>query len=207
MRNRSIARAIKVGIGTILAVVVLFFVFSWIAEYRPAGRETTLYDKTEPEYLPDTLTVVSWNIGYAGLGDNMDFFYDGGRRVRDSRARTAQNLQEIIRTLCKYKDVEILEGHMMPDHVHLLISIPPKTSVSSFMGYLKGKSALMMFDKHANLKYKFGNRHFWAEGYYVSTVGLNESTIRKYIEDQEKHDIALDKLSVKEYEDPFKGSK
>lgn len=99
MRNRSIARAIKVGIGTILAVVVLFFVFSWIAEYRPAGRETTLYDKTGPEYLPDTLTVVSWNIGYAGLGDNMDFFYDGGRRVRDSRTRTAQNLQEIIRTL------------------------------------------------------------------------------------------------------------
>ena len=117
-----------------------------------------------------------------------------------------RDLQEIIRTLCKYKGVEIREGNMMPDHVHLLLSIPPKTSVSSFMGYLKGKSALMMFDKHANLKYKFGNRHFWAEGYYVSTVGLNESTIRKYIEEQEKHDIALDKLSVKEYEDPFKGS-
>lgn len=94
---------------------------------------------------------------------------------------------------------------MMIDHVHLLLSIPPKMSVSSFMGYLKGKSALMMFEKHANLKYKFGNRHFWAEGYYVSTVGLNEATIRKYIEDQEKHDIALDKLSVREYEDPFKG--
>ena len=78
---------------------------------------------------------------------------------------------------------------------------------SSFMGYLKGKSALMIFDKHANLKYKFGNRHFWAEGYYVSTVGLNEATIKKYIEDQEKHDIALDKLSVREYTDPFKGSK
>lgn len=76
-------------------------------------------------------------------------------------------------------------------------------SVSSFMGYLKGKSALMMFEKHANLKYKFGNRHFWAEGYYVSTVGLNESTIRKYIQDQEKADIAMDKLSVKEYTDPF----
>ena len=73
------------------------------------------------------------------------------------------------------------------------------------MGYLKGKSALMIFDKHANLKYKFGNRHFWAEGYYVSTVGLNEATIKKYIQDQEKHDIAMDKLSVKEYEDPFKG--
>ena len=102
----------------------------------------------------------------------------------------------------------------MPDHVHLLLSIPPKYSVSQIMGYLKGKSALMMFDKHANLKYKFGNRHFWAEGYYVSTVGLNEATIKKYIQEQEKndialdkHDIALDKLSVKEYEDPFKGSK
>ena len=92
----------------------------------------------------------------------------------------------------------------MPDHVHMLVSIPPKLSVSSFMGYLKGKSALMMFDKHANLKYKFGNRHFWSEGYYVSIVGLNEATIRKYIQEQEAHDIALDKLSVKEYEDPFK---
>ena len=118
-----------------------------------------------------------------------------------------ESLQEIIRTLCRYKGVEILEGHMMPDHVHLLLSIPPKMSVSSFMGYLKGKSALMMFDKHANLKYKFGNRHFWVEGYYVSTVGLNEASIRKYISDQEKHDIAIDRLSVKEYEDPFKGSR
>ena len=114
-----------------------------------------------------------------------------------------KDLQEYIRTLCKYKEVEILEGHMMPDHVHLLVAIPPKISVSSFMGYLKGKSALMMFEHHANLKYKFGNRHFWAEGYYVSTVGLNEETIRKYIQEQEKHDIAKDKLSVKEYEDPF----
>lgn len=92
----------------------------------------------------------------------------------------------------------------MPDHVRMLLAIPPKYSVSSFMGYLKGKSALMMFDKHANLKYKFGNRHFWSEGYYVSTVGLNEATIAKYIREQEAHDIALDKLSVKEYEDPFK---
>ncbi len=92
---------------------------------------------------------------------------------------------------------------MMPDHAHLLGSIPPKTSVSSFIGYLKGKSVLMMLEKHANLKYKFGNRHFWAEGYYVSTVGLNESTIKKYSQGQEKADIALDKLSVKEYKDPL----
>ncbi|MBU7555985.1 IS200/IS605 family transposase, partial [Pediococcus ethanolidurans] len=116
-----------------------------------------------------------------------------------------QDLQSDIRLLCQYKGVKIIEGHMMPDHVHLLVSIPPKLSVSSFMGYLKGKSALMMFDQHANLKYKFGNRHFWSEGYYVSTVGLNESTIKKYIQNQEKHDRAVDKLSVKEYEDPFKG--
>ena len=90
-------------------------------------------------------------------------------------------LRESVRDLCKYKGVEIIEGHLMPDHVHMLVSIPPKISVSSFMGYLKGKSSLMIFDKHANLKYKFGNRKFWAEGYYVSTVGLNEATIKKYI--------------------------
>ncbi|MDI5786804.1 IS200/IS605 family transposase [Lactiplantibacillus plantarum] len=116
-----------------------------------------------------------------------------------------RDLQDDTRLLCQYKGVKILEGHMMPDHVHLLVSIPPKLSVASFMGYLKGKSALMMFDQHANLKYKFGNRHFWSVGYYVSTVGLNEATIRKYIRDQEKHDQAQDRLSVREYEDPFKG--
>ena len=101
--------------------------------------------------------------------------------------------------------MEIIEGHLMPDHVHMLVSIPPKISVSSFMGYLKGKSALMIFDRHANLKYKFGNRHFWTESFYVSTVGLNEATIKKYIQDQEKEDILKDKLSIKEYFDPFKG--
>ena len=115
------------------------------------------------------------------------------------------SIGEILRELCGYKGVELIEGHLMPDHVHMLVSIPPKLSVSSFMGYLKGKSALMIFDKHANLKYKFGNRHFWATGYYVSTVGLNEATIAKYIREQESKDIALDKLSVKEYEDPFRG--
>ena len=118
-----------------------------------------------------------------------------------------EDMIDIFKRLCSYKGVEIIEGHMMPDHVHLLLSIPPKIAVSTFVGYLKRKSALMMFDKHANLKYKFGNRHFWAEGYYVSTVGMNEATVKKYISEQEKHDIALDKLSVKEYEDPFKGSK
>ena len=93
----------------------------------------------------------------------------------------------------------------MPDHVHLLLSIPPEYNISSFMGYLKGKTATMIFDKHANLKYKFGNKHFWSTGYYVSTVGLNEATIAKYIRDQEKQDQIEDKLTTKEYQDPFKG--
>ena len=115
-----------------------------------------------------------------------------------------RDLGEILRRLCQWKGVEIIEGHLMPDHVHMLVSIPPKISVSGFMGYLKGKSSLMMFDRHADLKYKFGNGKFWAEGYYVSTVGLNEATIAKCIGEQESADIALDRLSVKEYEDPFK---
>jgi len=116
-----------------------------------------------------------------------------------------KDIQQIIRDLCKWKGVEILEGHMMPDHVHLLLSIPPKTSVSAFMGYLKGKSAMMIFDRNANLKYKFGNRQFWATGYYVSTVGLNEATIKKYIRDQETADQVEDKVMRKEYYDPFEG--
>ena len=93
----------------------------------------------------------------------------------------------------------------MVDHIHLVVSIPPKYSVSSFMGYLKGKSALMIFDRHANLKYKYGNRHFWSRGYYVSTVGLNEATIRKYVREQETHDQMMDKITTKEAEDPFRG--
>ena len=116
-----------------------------------------------------------------------------------------KDIGQILRQLCEQKGIEIIEAEACPDHIHMLISFPPKYSISYVMGYLKGKSSLIIFDRHANLKYKFGNRHFWAEGYYVSTVGLNEATIRKYIEDQEKHDIALDKLSVREYEDPFKG--
>ena len=117
------------------------------------------------------------------------------------------DIQKIIKDLCKWKGIEIIEGYMMPDHIHLLLSIPPKYSVSQIMGYLKGKSAMMIFERHANLKYKFGNRHFWAEGYYVRTVGLNTATIQKYIREQEKEDQIMDKLKTKEYIDPFKGGK
>lgn len=124
------------------------------------------------------------------------------RKVIYNKCKT--DLRDIIKDLCRYKGVEIIEGHLMPDHIHILVSIPPKLSVASFVGYLKGKSALMMFEKHANLKYKYGNRHFWSRGYYVSTVGLNEATIRKYIKDQERQDIATDQLILVEYKDPFK---
>ena len=117
------------------------------------------------------------------------------------------DIQKIIKDLCKWKGIEIIEGHMMPDHIHLLLSIPPKYSVSQIMGYLKGKSVMMIFERHANLKYKFGNRHFWAEGYYVSTIGLNTATIQKYIREREKEDQIMDKLKTKEYIDPFKGGK
>jgi len=127
------------------------------------------------------------------------------RKVIYFQLRT--DIRQIIKDLCKWKGVTIIEGHLMSDHIHLLVSIPPKYAVSSFMGYLKGKSSMMIFERHANLKYKFGNKHFWATGYYVSTVGLNSATVEKYIREQEKADQIEDKLTTKEYEDPFKGGR
>ena len=115
------------------------------------------------------------------------------------------DIGSVIRKLCEYKGVEILEAEACPDHIHMLVSIPPKYSVSQFMGYLKGKSSLMIFDRHANLKYKYGNRNFWAKGYFVSTVGLNAEIVKEYIKNQEKEDMMEDNLSTKEYKDPFKG--
>ena len=116
-----------------------------------------------------------------------------------------KDIGEIMHELCKYKGVEIIEGHMMPDHVHMLLSIPPKYSVSSVMGYLKGKSALMIFERHANLKYKYGNRHFWCRGYFVDTVGKNAKKIEEYIRNQLQEDLEYDQMSLKEYIDPFTG--
>ena len=118
-----------------------------------------------------------------------------------------ESIVGILKDLCKWKGVEIIEGKAMVDHIHLLVSIPPKMSVSSFMGYLKWKSALMVFDRHANLKYKYGNCHFWWRGYYVSVVGLNETMIAKYVREQEKQDQMMDRISTKETEDPFRGGK
>ena len=115
------------------------------------------------------------------------------------------DIRDIIKQLCSYKGVEIIEGHLMPDHIHMLVSIPPKYSVSAFMGELKGKSSLMIFDQFANLKYKYGNRHFWCRGYYVDTVGKNTAAIKEYIQNQLKEDLEYDQMSLVEYIDPFTG--
>ena len=112
-----------------------------------------------------------------------------------------------LRKLCQQKSVEIIEAQACPDHIHMLISIPPKYSVSQIMGYLKGKSSLMIFDRHANLKYKYGNRHFWARGYFVDTVGRNKKAIKAYIQNQLEEDKMSDQISIKEFIDPFTGSK
>ena len=117
-----------------------------------------------------------------------------------------QDIGKILRQLCENKGVTIIEAELCKDHVHMLVEIPPSMSVSQFVGYLKGKSSLMIFDRHANLKYKYGNRHFWCRGYYVDTVGKNEKIIKEYIQNQLQEDIMNDQLSLKEYIDPFTGS-
>ncbi len=111
----------------------------------------------------------------------------------------------MLRKLCEYKGVEIIEAEACKDHIHMLVSIPPKYSVSQIMGYLKGKSSLMIFEKYANMKYKYGNRHFWCRGYYVDTVGRNKKVIEQYIRNQLQEDVSAEQLSLKEYIDPFTG--
>ena len=118
-----------------------------------------------------------------------------------------KDIGEILRKLCVQKGVEIIEAEACADHIHMLVSIPPHISVSQFMGYLKGKSSLMIFDRHANLKYKYGSRTFWCRGYYVDTVGRNKKVIAEYIRNQLEEDYAADQLSLKEYTDPFTGAK
>ena len=115
------------------------------------------------------------------------------------------DIGKILRKLCEQKGIEIIEAEACPDHIHMLLSIPPKMSVSYAIGYLKRKSSLMIFDRHANLKYKYGNRHFWARGYYVDTVGRNKEAIKKYIQNQLKEDEMADQMTIKEYYDPFTG--
>ncbi len=153
-----------------------------------------------PKRNDDTssLSHTRWNCQY-----HIVFVPKYRRKVIFSKLRS--DIGKYLRRLCMYKSVEIVEAHAAVDHIHMLLKNPPKMSISSFMGYLKGKSSLMIFEEHANLKYKYGSRHFWAAGYYVSTVGLNKKTIQNYIKNQTLEDQIKDKRSIKEYKDPFTG--
>ena len=128
-------------------------------------------------------------------------------RRQEIYGKIRADIGRILRLLCDRKGIEILEAECCPDHVHMLVRIPTKYAVSQIVGYLKGKSSLMIFDRHANLKYKYGNRHFWCRGYYVDTVGKNTKKIKEYIRTQLQEDIAADQISLKEYIDPFTGKK
>ena len=128
-------------------------------------------------------------------------------RRKEIYGQLKKDIREILRKLCEQKGVEIIEAEACPDHIHMLVSVPPYLSIAQFMGFLKGKSSLMIFDRHANLKYKYGQRNFWCRGYFVDTVGKNETAIRNYIRNQLEEDYAKDQISLKEYTDPFTGSK
>ena len=128
-------------------------------------------------------------------------------RRKEIYGQLKKDIGEIIRKLCNEKKVEILEANACTDHIYLLVSVPPYISIAQFMGFLKGKSTLMIFDRHANLKYKYGSRHFWCRGYYVDTVGRNERVISEYIQKQLEEDYYGDQISMSEYIDPFTGIK
>ena len=147
-----------------------------------------------------SLTHTKWNCKY-----HIVFAPKYRRKVFYEEKRL--EIGAILRELCRWKGVEIIEGEVCPDHIHMLISIPPKMSVSSFKGFLKGKSSLIIHERHANLKYKHGNRSFWCRGYYVDTAGKNTKKIAEYIQNQLEEDKLQDQLTFREYEDPFKGSK
>ena len=146
----------------------------------------------------NSLAHTKWNCKY-----HIVFAPKYRRRVIYGKIRT--DIGKIIRKLCEWKQVELIEATACPDHIHMLVMIPPKLSVSSFMGYLKGKSSLMIFDQHANLKYKYGNREFWCRGYYVDTAGKNTNAIAAYIRNQLQEDLSYEQMTIKELVDPFTG--
>lgn len=148
----------------------------------------------------NSLAHTTWNCKY-----HVVFAPKYRRQVIYGQIRT--DIGKILRMLCERKGIEIVEAECCRDHVHILMMIPPKYKVSDIVGYLKGKSSLMIFDRHAHLKYKYGNRHFWYRGYYVDTVGKNAKKIEEYIKTQLQEDIAEDQISLKEYIDPFTGEK
>ena len=148
----------------------------------------------------NSLAHTKWNCKY-------HIVFAPKHRRKEIYGEKKQEISEILRQLCEWKGVRIVEAHAWVDHIHMLVEIPPKMSVSSFVWVLKGKSSLMIFEKFANLKYKYGNRHFWCMGFYVDTVGKNKKAIEDYIRNQEQEDMIADQISLKEYMDTFKCSK
>ena len=146
----------------------------------------------------DSLAHTKWNCKY-----HIVFAPKYRRQVIYGKIKA--DIGKMLRKLCEYKQIEILEAEACKDHIHMLISVPPKYSISQIMGYLKGKSSLMIFEKYANMKYKYGNRHFWCRGFYVDTVGRNKKAIAEYIRNQLHEDHEAEQLSIKEYIDPFTG--
>ena len=146
----------------------------------------------------NSLSHTRWNCKY-------HIVFSPKYRRREIYGKLRNDIGKIIRGLCKRKGINIIEAECCVDHIHMLVEIPPKYSVAEVMGYIKGKSSLMIFDRHANLKYKYGNRHFWCRGYYVDTVGKNAKKIEEYVRNQLQEDIAGEQLSLKEYIDPFTG--
>ena len=146
----------------------------------------------------DSLAHTKWNCKY-----HIVFAPKYRRQIIYGKIKA--DIGKMLRKLCEYKQIEILEAEACKDHIHMLISVPPKYSISQIMGYLKGKSSLMIFEKYANLKYKYGNRHFWCRGFYVDTVGRNKKAIAEYIRNQLHEDHEAEQLSIKEYIDPFTG--
>ena len=146
----------------------------------------------------DSLAHTKWNCKY-----HIVFAPKYRRQVIYGKIKA--DIGKMLRKLCEYKQIEILEAEACKDHIHMIISVPPKYSISQVMGYLKGKSSLMIFEKYANLKYKYGNRHFWCRGFYVDTVGRNKKAIAEYIRNQLHEDKEAEQLSIKEYIDPFTG--
>lgn len=128
-------------------------------------------------------------------------------RRKEIYGKLRMDIGKIIRGLCKRKGINIIEAECCPDHIHMLVEVPPKYSIAEIMGYIKGKSSLMIFGRHANLKYKYGNRYFWCRGYYVDTVGKNAKKIEEYVRNQLREDIAGEQMTLKEYIDPFTGKK
>ena len=167
-----------------------------IIKIRFANRFITVEEVVQMD--KNSLSHTTWNCKY-----HIVFAPKFRRKVIFGELK--QDIANILSMLCKRKEVHIVEAEICPDHVHMLVEIPPKMSVSDFVGYLKGKSTLMIFERHANLKYKYRNRHFWCRGYYVDTVGKNAKKIQEYIQNQLKEDLEYGQMSLKEYIDPFTG--